>query len=281
MSWTQVSYTYDGTFAGFLTCVYESSRHQEAPAAFSGPEDPQLSLYPERPVETDAKRAREVYVSLARRISPAARELVALGFLTCAEERELLLWNFIWYGFARGRAVTLDLTDPRVAALEHAVRHLRNEAHLFKGFLRFSQVSGVLAAEIEPKNRVLPLLRPHFCARCPGEDFLIYDRTHREALFHQQGNWVILPLERLNLAQASEEEQRCRALWRRFYQTISIEGRENPRCRMTHMPKRYWNTMTEFQSEESAGPPVSPPPLPLSTVQTAGRGLDDSPSRPV
>lgn len=112
MSWTQVSYTYDGTFAGFLTCVYESYRHQEAPAAFSGPEDPQLSLYPERPVETDAKRAREVYVSLARRISPAARELVALGFLTCAEERELLLWNFIWYGYARGRAVTLDLTDP-------------------------------------------------------------------------------------------------------------------------------------------------------------------------
>ena len=29
------------------------------------------------------------------------------------------------------------------------------------------------------------------------------------------------------------------------------QGRENPRCRMTHMPKRYWNTMTEFQGEDS------------------------------
>ena len=36
---------------------------------------------------------------------------------------------------------------------------------------------------------------------------------------------------------------------RRFYDTIAIRERENPRCRMTHMPKRYWGTMTEFQGE--------------------------------
>lgn len=102
MSWTQVSYTYDGSFSGFLTCIYESYRHKEAPAAFSTPEDPRISLYPERPVESDPSRARQVYLSLARKISPSARELVSLGFLTCAEEQELLLWNFIWYGYARG-----------------------------------------------------------------------------------------------------------------------------------------------------------------------------------
>lgn len=267
MSWTQVSYTYDGSFSGFLTCVYESYRHKEAPAAFSTPEDPQISLYPERPVKSDPAKARQVYLSLARKISPSARELVTLGFLTCAEERELLLWNYIWYGYARGRAAGYDLSDPRVAALEKAVRHLRNEVHLFKGFLRFSDLDGVLAGEIEPKNRVLPLLRPHFCARYPDEDFLIYDRTHREALFHQKGSWAILPLEQFTLGEAKEEKRGYRALWRRFYTTISIEGRENPRCRMSHMPKRYWNTMTEFQEDEPvpAGRPVSPPPLSLPT----------------
>ena len=268
MSWTQVSYTYDGTFPGFLTCVHESYLHREAPAAFSSPEDPRLSLFPERPVTTDAAKARTVDLSLARRISPAARELVSLGFLTCGEDRELLLWNFIWYGYARGRAALQDLTDPRVAALEKAVRHLRNEAHLFKGFLRFSQLGGVLAAEIEPKNRVLSLLQPHFCTRYPGEDFLIYDRTHREALVHRQGVWSILPLEDFSLGEAGEEERGYRALWRRFYHTISIEGRENPRCRMTHMPKRYWNTMTEFQTDAPlpGDRPVSPPPLPLPSA---------------
>ena len=48
-----------------------------------------------------------------------------------------------------------------------------------------------LAGEIRPKNRVLPLLRPHFCDRMYNETFLLYDRTHREALVHQKGKWAI------------------------------------------------------------------------------------------
>jgi len=44
-------------------------------------------------------------------------------------------------------------------------------------------------------------------------------------------------------------ERFYRDLWRRFYDTIAIEGRYNPKLRMTHMPKRYWGTMTEFQED--------------------------------
>lgn len=46
-----------------------------------------------------------------------------------------------------------------------------------------------------------------------------------------------------------------RQLWTRFYNTISIEGRYNPKCRMTHMPKRYWAMMTEFQPDDQAALP--------------------------
>ena len=53
---------------------------------------------------------------------------------------------------------------------------------------------------------------------------------------------------------AGEEELRYRAMWRKFYDTIAIEGRYNPRCRMTQMPKRYWGDMTEFQREDSLPP---------------------------
>ena len=249
MPWTQVSYCYDGSFAGFLTCVFESYVHREAPAAFSTPTDPRLSLWPERNVETDEDHAKRVYASLANKISPAARQLVVRGFLTCLPDREFHLWRFIQYGYTRGSAVTADLTDSRVLTLYRAVRHLEGEAHLLKGFLRFSEQEGVLIGEIEPKNRVLPLLRPHFCTRYAGEAFLIYDRTHREALFHRPGDWAIVPLEDFRAAAPGEEERAYRALWRRFYDTIAIEGRYNPKCRMTHMPKRYWGTMTEFQTD--------------------------------
>ena len=43
----------------------------------------------------------------------------------------------------------------------------------------------------------------------------------------------------------TEEERRCRALWQQFYQTVSIQQRENPRCQMSHMPKRFWADLTE------------------------------------
>ena len=31
-----------------------------------------------------------------------------------------------------------------------------------------------------------------------------------------------------------------------FYNTLAIPARENPRCRMTHMPKRFWEFLTEL-----------------------------------
>ena len=55
-----------------------------------------------------------------------------------------------------------------------------------------------------------------------------------------------------------EEERAWRGLWRRFYDTIAIEGRENPRCRMTQMPKRFWGTMTEFQNETEERKELAP-----------------------
>ena len=31
--------------------------------------------------------------------------------------------------------------------------------------------------------------------------------------------------------------------------TVAIPERENPRCRLSHMPKRYWNHLTERQEQ--------------------------------
>lgn len=44
MDWTPVSYAYDGSFAGFLTCVFASYAHREEPMSFSTPEDGRISL---------------------------------------------------------------------------------------------------------------------------------------------------------------------------------------------------------------------------------------------
>lgn len=260
--WTQVCYQYDGTFYGFLTCVYESYVHKERPACFAAPGETRLTLYPERLVETCRPHAQRVRASLSKRLSADGEALVTRAFLTCLPDREMHLYEFIALGYEKGPSVVRDLTDSRVAVLQKAVIHLRGEVQLFRGFVRFSDQDGILVAQIEPKNRVLPALRGHFCTRYAGERFLLYDRTHREALFHVPGRWAILPLEELRLAPPSREERELRALWRRFYDTVAIKERENPKLRMTHMPKRYWAMMTEFQSDEPAAP--SGPPRPVT-----------------
>ena len=70
----QFVYLYDGTFPGFLTCVFESYARDEEPACFSLFDDPRTSLWPERVVETDREKAERVYRSLSRRVSPEVQK---------------------------------------------------------------------------------------------------------------------------------------------------------------------------------------------------------------
>ena len=244
-----LAYRYDGSFEGFLCCVFDSFYRRELPAAILPDEMPQETLYPEHWVETDKQHAERVYNSFRSKISPAAAAFIAEAFLSCQPEKERLLLRFIRLGY-RYRGAVLDcLADDTVNALTKAVKYLNNEAHFFKEFLRFSEQNGTLAAIIEPQNRVLPLLAEHFCSRYPEERFLIFDSTHREALVYQPYEPVILPLEDFSLPRPEEQEARYRALWKRFYDSVAIEGRYNPKCRMGHMPKRYWRNMTEFQPD--------------------------------
>ena len=247
---SQIIYRYDGSFAGFLCCVFDSYLNREIPMDFQSSDDLQPTLFPVRWVGTDEGHARRVLASI-RRISPRAGDLVVKGFLTCAPQRELLLYRFVRALYDVGAPLLSRLSDEAVFPLLKAVRHLDGEVQLLRGFVRFSEFQGTLVGEIRPKNRVLPLLRPHFCARMREETFLLYDRTHREALFHRGGQWRILPLEDFRMAAPDQREAQFRRLWKRFYDTVAIEARYNPRTRMTHMPKRYWDTMTEFQEEAS------------------------------
>lgn len=270
MSWAQVCYEYDGTFAGFLTCVFESYAHREEPMCFLGPEDGRYTLWDPRRVDADEERAKRVWKGIAKKISPAAARLVSRGFLTCLDERELHLWRFLRYGFQRGSGVMADLADDRVNILHKAVYHLEHEAHLYTGFVRFSDCQGVLISEIEPKNRVLPILRGHFVQRFNTEQFIIYDRTHKEALIYKPRQWAVVPLDDFAPGRPGEEELTYRRLWRRFFDTIAIEGRYNPRCQNTNLPKRYRAMMTEFQD----GPGSGGPELELTAEQDYGDGPD-------
>ena len=244
-----VSYRYDGSFDGLLCCVFESYARREMPDDILPPDRTQTTLFPVREIETDPRRAGRVMASIPRAMGGEAPDFVRRAFLTCLPDRERQILCFLREGYRCGPSVMNRLTDDAVAPLWKAVRFLERESHLYKGFLRFSDFHGALAAEMEPKNIVLPLLVRHFCERFPHERFLIYDRSHGMALTYRPGRPAIIPVEELELPAPDEEERDVRALWRLYYRTIEVPGRHNPRCRMGHMPRRYWQYLTEMGGE--------------------------------
>lgn len=251
MAWREIIYHYDGSFDGLLCCIYESYTQKERPTAIVGDGDAEPSLFEVRTVPTVPAHAERVSRSL-RRISPEVVPLLRRVHLTCLPDKELAIYRFVAKLYREGPQYLTRLSDDAYQPLLRAVRHMSTEVEHLRGFVRFSVLDGMLGAEIEPKNRVLPLLRPHFCDRYYNETFFIYDRTHHEALLYANGRSRIVPLDSFEMAPPDAEEAAYRKLWKRFYDTIAIRERENPKLRMTHMPKRYWGTMTEFQRDDTA-----------------------------
>jgi probable DNA metabolism protein len=244
---SDVVYHYDGGLAGFFCCVYESVYFRELPAAILPEKEAQPTLFQIKTIITDRDKAARVRQSIPAKISRDALSLTENVFLSCLPQKELLLLRFLLLAYRQGAKTLQMMGHPDVAPLLKAEKHLLGEAHLLRGFVRFSDYEGILAASITPKNFILPYIAGHFCARFCQESFLIYDKTHKAALIYQEGRRRIVPLEHLPFPQAGEEEIRYRDLWKRFYHTVAIEARYNPKCRMTHLPKRYWENMTEMQ----------------------------------
>ncbi|MCL2336745.1 MAG: TIGR03915 family putative DNA repair protein [Firmicutes bacterium] len=242
----ELIYLYDGTFAGLLCCVFESYAQKEIPADILPLDSARTTLWPGKEIVTDQPKADRVLVSIPPQMGHEALDFLRHAFLTCLPQKERYMLLFLRLGYRHGPRVMHMLASDVVHTLDKSVRHLRRESHLLKGFLRFSVFNQVLVGEIEPKNHVLPLLADHFRRRYPEEYFLIFDRTHGEALVYRPYQSAIIALDEFVLPEPDERELFFRDLWRHFYDAIEITDRHNPRCRMSQMPKRYWTYMTEF-----------------------------------
>ena len=243
-------YQYDGSLEGFYSCVFESVYEKESPEAIEPAGAEQCRLFPPKYIETDPAKAARVRKSIPAKISREALELTEEVFCTCLDEKELRLLRFLLRGYREGGAFLRGgLADQQLAPLLAARRHMMGEAHLLQGFVRFSDYDGHLAATITPKNFVLPFIARHFITRYRNENFMIFDKTNHVALLYENRAMRMVAAEHIEFPAVTEDEARYRALWKQFYNAVAIQGRENPRCRMTHMPKRYWENMLEVAEE--------------------------------
>ena len=251
---TCLTYRYDGTFEGFLCCVFESYMAHELPQAIIGLNNAAASLFTVKDIVTVTAHADRVAQSIPRRISPRVDELLRHAFLTCLPEKELIMLRFLRQGYRYGSRILEFAGNDNVWRLTKAVQHLRREAHLHLGFIRFTVQNGILLSRVGPKNYILPLIASHFAARFSEERFFIYDERHHAALVYRPYETALFPLDDFKASLPDTAEKNFRALWQTFYDAIEIRPRHNEKCQMTHLPKRYRQYMTEFIGESTASP---------------------------
>ena len=240
-------YVYDGSFDGLLCCLFAVFSLREAPAGVTRFYD---GFWPCRNIESSDEKAARVRSGIISKMGADALKNGERAYLSERDGIEKSIIEYWKLGFEVGDTLYRRMYEKCVNDVQKAAKFTMNERHRILQFLRFSESDGVLTSVISPKANVLPLIAGHFIERFPRERFLIYDSARAVALAYADGKHAFVPLEEYEQPAPDAVEQKYRDLFRMFYDTIEIKERHNERCRMSHMPKRFWKNMTEFTSDK-------------------------------
>lgn len=246
-----IVYLYDGSFDGLLTAIFESYYRRETPVeiAEAGQMAQQALLWEDTAIQTDLKKAERVAAGVRKKIGGEALENLYYAYLSDEPGRGRLCLDYVRTGFRLGAKMDAYLMLDCVARVLDAGRRVRGQAHQYMGFVRFAELEGgIYYSEIEPKCQVLPLLAPHFQARLPQMPWMIHDVGRRQCMVYNGRELYLTPTDGVPAVRYTAEEQQYRKLWREFYRTVEIRQRHNERCRMNHMPKRFWRFLPEMEA---------------------------------
>ena len=246
-----VDYLYDGTFEGFLCCIYAHYYEEKANGIFHREHYQANLIGQEREIETDESKAVKVYEAIENKISPYDMQRVYRVFLSSIENKETKLFRYIVLGFKHGSKIRLLHGEPVVVDVQQIEQKVTCEVHRLLGLIRFTTLKGdILYSPIEPDHDICEFLAKHFCDRFKNDPFIIHDKKRSKALIASGGDWYISEFTSENLPELAEDENDYRKLWKRYFDTIAIKERINPKCQKNFMPVRYWKNLTEKMQYE-------------------------------
>ena len=252
-------FTYDGTFAGLLSAVFEIYRLRAEVEDIVAEDRYQQQLFSTATyVDTDEQRASRVMKGLKERSgNDKIVEFLRHTYLTERPEVERLILHFIRRQMeVRGLDISKDAGDDKVRQLLRLKQQMGREVHRMHAFVRFQLTpDGMYVALINPDFNCLPLLGDHFAARYPAMEWLIYDTSRHYGLHWnaatKKAEFITLDAgQDGRLRSLSEEmldtgEKDYQQLWQTYFKAVDIPERQNLKLHLQHVPKRYWKYLTE------------------------------------
>ncbi|MCK7591748.1 TIGR03915 family putative DNA repair protein [Subsaxibacter sp. CAU 1640] len=247
--------SYDGTFEGFLTCVFHVYERRLTHVDIQPSHVAIDSLFDAREeIITDFEKSKRVWTGLKSKTSSNGRLRLMYAFLSEQAGIERHLLEFIRYVFDSKSIVDDDYSHEAVLKVTQVAKSVGREKHRMEAFVRFRLTKDDLYfATIEPDFNVLPLIQKHFKSRYADQKWLIYDLKRKYGIHYDLKNVEMVTMELpadfdpVNTSEDffAEEELKFQLLWQNYFKSTNIESRKNMKLHVRHVPKRYWKYLSE------------------------------------
>lgn len=241
---------YDGTFEGLLTAVFYGYSYKDTVNIVSYNEYIPSLIDDVIEIKTELDKFTRVYNSIKEKLNASVLRNVYYLYLCGIPDSKTLVLDYLKLCYKLGSKVNLAKNNTTIILVDKYCRKVTGEAHNFKGFVRFKEISPLnYYSSIEPDHNILPLLMDHFQKRFSDQNFIIHDLKREIAIFYNKESSIITDFKKIQAENLlnSNSDKKFSSLWKTFYNSVNIEERKNLKLRKQHMPKRYWNHLTELK----------------------------------
>ena len=247
--------SYDSTFEGFLTAVFEIYEFKYLNPKIIKQDDSQQNLFVDAiEIITDILKSDRVIKKLNAQLERDGVRCLIYAFLSEKQGIEDVLFNVINYAVENPKVnIMKDFANEAVLQISQLTKNVGREKHRMEAFIRFEQLKdGIYFAKIEPDFDVLTLIIRHFKNRYQDQKWLIYDLRRKYGVYYDLKDIEIVSmdldiksLEDKNNQIFSETELNYQKLWWEYFDHTNIKERKNTKLHVQHVPKRYWKYLTE------------------------------------
>lgn len=246
-----LSISYDSTFNGFLSVVFEIYRqHLDVGEIHPDRSDSPCNLFmqPFR-IETSEDSAQRLKRAISNQASPDILSTLDAAFRSEEDGIEMKILAYLRKMFlGTDPTYAKKPTSDEMLPIFMTARSVRREVGGMLGMVRFNRMpDGTYFSEIEPKYDILELLIGHFRGRFANEQWVIYDSKRGFGVYYDGKNPVEMSIPNIRQVSAMNSSDNFVQLWQDYYKSIAIKERENPKLMKQCLPVRYWKHLPERQ----------------------------------
>ncbi|PKP02612.1 MAG: DNA metabolism protein [Bacteroidetes bacterium HGW-Bacteroidetes-6] len=249
-------WSYDNTFEGFLTLVFQCYDRKLFPDKILRNDADQYTLFKAGyDVISDEKRAKRVWDGLHTRISAESCRILYYAFLSEIPDIENEILNYIRKVFESRTNIEMDFRSNEVLEMFKTGKKVSREAHRILMFTRFQKTTDeIYYASFDPRYNVLPLTIKHFENRFADQKWIIYDTRRNFGFYYDMKDTREMKLVNSQIDYATgridesildKDELLLQELWKSYFDSMCIKERINPKLHVQLLPKRFWKYLPE------------------------------------